>query len=88
MLDADFIYAVIGWTGSALIILAYALNSYEKLSSTSEVFYLMNITGGALLVVYSVHKDAPPNIFINIVWIAIAAGAIIRGRMRKKRKPA
>ena len=68
----------IGWIGSALIILVYALNSYQKIKSDSIAFYLINITGGILLIIYSFYKDAAPNIFINVVWVLIAIPPAIR----------
>jgi hypothetical protein len=72
------LYDVIGWLGSVLVVLAYGLNSYQKLKSDSVLFYLLNIIGGILLVIYSLHKDALPNVFINAVWIVIAIPALMR----------
>jgi hypothetical protein len=69
---------VIGWVGSILILAVYALNSYQRIRSDSVVFYTMNILGGILLTVYSWHKDAGPNIFINLVWVIIAIPALMR----------
>jgi lipid-A-disaccharide synthase-like uncharacterized protein len=75
---------IIGWTGSILIILVYGLNSYQKIRSDSFLFYLMNMVGGILLIIYSWHKDAPPNIFINAVWVLIALPAIIKLLLKKR----
>lgn len=74
---------IIGWIGSILIVGMYGLNSYQKIRSDSLVFYATNIIGGLLLIVYSVHKEAHPNTFINIVWVIIAVPAIIRA-LRKR----
>jgi hypothetical protein len=74
---------IIGWAGSLIIILVYALNSYQKIKSDSLVFYVLNIVGGILLIIYSFHKDAPPNIFINTVWVIIAVPALIKLLSRK-----
>jgi hypothetical protein len=75
---------IVGWIGSALVILAYALNSYQKIRSDSLAFYLMNIIGAAILIVYSVHKDAAPNVFINLVWVVVAIPGVIRIFSRKR----
>jgi hypothetical protein len=73
---------IVGWLGSLLIIIVYALNSYQKIASDSILFYLINIAGGALLIVYSYHKDAPPNIFINTIWVLIALPALFKSLKR------
>ena len=73
----------IGWTGSILIILVYALNSYQRIRTDSIAFYTMNIAGGMLLIIYSYHKDAAPNIFINAVWVIIAIPALYKMVSRK-----
>lgn len=75
----------IGWAGSLLVIAAYGLNSYQKLRSDSLIFYLMNIAGGACLIIYSFYKEANPNIFINVVWVLIAIPPIIRRILMKWR---
>jgi hypothetical protein len=69
---------IIGWTGSALVVLLYGLNSYQKIRSDSLIFYAGNIVGGILLIVYSWYKEAAPNVFINFVWVIIAIPAAIR----------
>ena len=69
---------LLGWTGSVLVILVYGLNSYQKIRSDSVWFYLMNMCGGILLIIYSWYKDAPPNIFINVIWVLIAVPALVR----------
>jgi hypothetical protein len=69
---------VIGWTGSLLIVLLYGLNSYQKIKSDSLLYYLGNMVGGICLIIYSVHKEAHPNTFINVVWVLIALPAIIK----------
>lgn len=69
---------VIGWIGSLLIVLMYGLNSYQKIRSDSLFYYLVNVIGGVCLIIYSVHKEAHPNTFINVVWVLIALPAIIR----------
>jgi hypothetical protein len=76
----------IGWTGSILCILAYGLNSYQKLNSDSLPFYMLNIIGGILLIIYSFYKDAPPNIFINVVWVLIAVPALFRFVFFKRKR--
>ncbi len=69
---------ILGWIGSIEVLAAYGLNSYQKIKSDSILFYVLNLTGGLLLIVYSVYKEAFPNAFINIVWVIIAVVALIK----------
>lgn len=71
---------VLGWIGSILVIGAYALNSFQKVSSTSLSFQLMNLIGGALLIANSLYKEAYPFTFINSVWVVITISSIIKNR--------
>jgi len=69
---------IIGWIGSFGILLAYGLNSYQKIRSDSRTFLLLNLAGGLLLVVYTFYKDAFANTFLNIVWVIIAVVALMK----------
>lgn len=81
----DLFIEILGWIGSIEIVLAYALNSYQKIRSDSMAFYLLNLTGGILLIVYAIHKDALANAFINVVWVTVAVIAIGKVIMRSKK---
>ena len=74
----------IGWVGSLCVIIAYGLNSYQKLRSDSLVFYALNLIGGILLIIYSNHKEAYANTFINVVWVIIAIPAMLRVVFKSK----
>jgi hypothetical protein len=76
---------IIGWTGSCMVVLAYGLNSYQKIQSNSMLFYLLNLAGGIFLIVYSIYYTAYANTFINVVWVFIAIPAIIQLIRKKKR---
>jgi hypothetical protein len=69
---------ILGWIGSIEVIIAYGLNSYQKLKSDSNVFQFLNLTGAIFLIVNTVYYGAYPSTFINIVWVLIAAVALIR----------
>jgi hypothetical protein len=71
-------YDALGWLGSICVILAYGLNSYQKLKSDSWIFYAMNLIGGILLIIFSFYKDAYPNVFINVVWVLIAIPGLFK----------
>jgi hypothetical protein len=79
----SFWIEVIGWVGSVEILIAYGLNSYQKIRSDSMLFYMLNLTGGLLLIVYTVYKEAYPNAFVNVVWVVVALIAIARVFLKK-----
>lgn len=74
----DIFINILGWIGSVEVLAAYGLNIYQKIKSDSVLFYVLNLTGGLLLIVYSVYKEAFPNAFINIVWVIIAVVALLK----------
>jgi len=79
----ELLIEILGWAGSFMILAAYGLNSYQKLQSDSWAFLLFNGIGGIFLIVYTVHKEAYANTFINIAWVVIAIPALLR-RLSKK----
>lgn len=74
----EVLIEILGWIGSFQILAAYGLNSYQKIKSDSWSFLLLNTIGGILLIVYTVHKQAYANTFINIAWVVIAIPAMLR----------
>lgn len=74
--NIDLLIEIIGWIGSIEILLAYGLNSYQKIKSNSLAFSLLNLTGGIFLMIYTLYKDAFANTFVNLVWVIIAVIAL------------
>ena len=74
---------IIGWLGSILVVAAYALNIYGKLSSESTPYYALNISGSAGLIVNTLYHHAIPPMVVNVVWIGIALVAIFRRTKRQ-----
>lgn len=83
----DLTMEILGWIGSAAILLAYGLNSYQKIRSDSPAFLWLNITGGLLLMAYTFYKDALANTFLNLVWVIIAIIALGKLFSRKAKHP-
>jgi hypothetical protein len=79
---------IIGWIGSVEILLAYGLNSYQKIRSDAWSFYTLNLTGALLLIVYTVFKEAYASTFINIVWVIIAVIGMARPFLKQFGNPA
>jgi len=69
---------LIGWIGSVLVVVAYAMNIYKKLDSASLPYYLMNIIGSGCLIINTIYHHAFPSAVVNIIWIVIALIALAR----------
>jgi hypothetical protein len=77
-MDTNLLINVLGWTGSILYLLAYALVSAKKAEGDSLVYQGMNILAGLLLVIYTFSLGAYATTGLNLVWVAI--GLITLGR--------
>jgi hypothetical protein len=75
---------IAGWAGAGLILLAYLLVTAEKLTGRSPAFQWMNLVGAAGFVVNGLWHGAIPSASLNIVWMAIAAFALVRIASRRK----
>ena len=62
---------ILGWTGSVLYLVAYALVSLKKTEGDSLLYQGMNVIAGFLLVIYTVYLGAYATTALNAVWAAI-----------------
>ena len=74
----EILIDVLGWTGSAALLLGYGLNSYQKIKSNSVAFLGLNIFGGVSLIVYTAFYQAYANTALNIIWVIIAIPALFK----------
>lgn len=68
---------VIGWLGAALVVVAFGLVSYGSVSGRSVPYQALNAVGGLLLGVNSGWHRAWPATLVNVIWTAIAIGALV-----------
>ena len=73
--------------GAGMILLAYILVTAEKLTGRSPAFQWLNLLGAAGFIVNGLWHGAIPSASLNIVWMGIAAFALIRLARRKKAQP-
>lgn len=71
MNSSQLLIDILGWTGSVLYLLAYALVSLKKTEGDSILYQGMNIVAGVLLVVYTLSLQAYATTGLNVVWVAI-----------------
>ena len=73
---------IIGWLGSALVVYAYARNMFGKMRADSFSYYALNIAGSACLIANTLYHHAMPSAIVNIIWVLLAAWAMVRGKVR------
>ena len=69
---------IIGWLGSAELVSAYLMISYQKFKATSKSYQWLNLTGSIFLLVNTAYYGAFPSTFVNVLWIVIAIAALYR----------
>jgi hypothetical protein len=75
---------ILGWTGTALYLVAYALVSLKKAEGDSTLYQGMNIVAGMLLIVNTLYWKAYPSLGLNAAWIGIALITLGRKRWTQK----
>ena len=75
-MDNQTIADVIGWGGAVLLLAAYALLSFKKLTGNSVLYQSMNVLAGIGLAISSFSHAAYPLTFVNTVWSVIGIIAI------------
>ena len=77
---------VVGWLGMALLISAYALVTAGRVHGTGLLFQLMNLFGGAFLMVNSAWYGAWPSAALNLVWVVIGVVGLVRAAVHPSRR--
>ena len=62
---------ILGWTGSTLYLIAYALVSLKKTEGDSVLYQGMNIIAGIMVVIYTLGLKAYATTGLNAVWALI-----------------
>ncbi|MGL5830608.1 MAG: CBU_0592 family membrane protein [Candidatus Altimarinota bacterium] len=77
-MQKNLIAEIVGWAGTAMIVLAYFLNSFLIIQSNSFWYHILNIAGGVGIMIISYTKKAYQPMVLNIIWTAIALIVLIR----------
>lgn len=79
-MDTMFIVNIIGWVGSAAVILAYVLVSTNRLRGDAVAYQVLNLIGGIFLAINTFYLGAYPSTIVNLMWIGIAVFALTRAK--------
>lgn len=72
------IIQTVGWIGTALIVSAYFLVSYNYVTSQSAIYQLMNLFGAICVGVDVFRKKSWPALTLQIIWGIIALVSLIQ----------
>ncbi|MDT9595002.1 hypothetical protein RDV89_18075 [Nocardioides zeae] len=78
--------AVLGWTGTIAVLVAFTLHSSGRMSSMSLRYATLNFVGGIVGCVACAMYGALPAAFSNTVW-AVVAGRSLVVALRERRAP-
>lgn len=70
-MSSTLLINILGWTGSILFLLSYALVSFKKTDGDSVLYQGMNIVAGVFLIIYTFSLEAYATTGLNAVWVAI-----------------
>jgi hypothetical protein len=77
-MSINLLINILGWTGSMMYLVAYALVSMKKTEGDSLLYQGMNVIAGIFLVIYTFTLEAYATMALNGVWAMI--GIITLGR--------
>ncbi len=68
----------LGWIGVILIVVAYGLLSFGRISSDTVAYQGLNIAGSILIIIETLTKKDYQPMALNIIWAFIAVVALFR----------
>lgn len=71
-------YEIVGWLGTILILLAYFLVSFQKITANSSTYQFLNLFGAGFVVLNVFSHEAYPSVVLNSIWFCIALVGLIK----------
>lgn len=84
MQQTETFIEILGWIASILIVGSYALNLWGKIETNSKAYMWANIVGGLFFVINTYFHHAYPSMVVNIIWVIIALGLLLKPYFNKK----
>lgn len=75
-----YLIEIVGWIGALLILLSYGLLTLRRVATDSASYQWMNLGGALGLIANGAWNGAFPSVFLNVVWLGIAAYALVQSR--------
>jgi hypothetical protein len=74
---------LIGWAGAIALLSAYGLVTSARLPATSLTYLALNLAGAIALGLSTTAAHAWPSAAVNVVWLAIGMGPLVRALRRR-----
>ena len=74
----NIIVDITGWIGGLLLVIAYYLNSKNKINAQSFSYQFLNVLGSLFLIVNTVFYGAYPSALVNVIWIFIGIRFLVK----------
>jgi len=74
---------IIGWLGGIIVVIAYLLNTTGKLSAKDFWYQFLNLIGSIALIINTYLVGAYPSAAVNVIWVIIAVGGLIKSQKSK-----
>ena len=82
------IFEILGWIGTAALLLAYALVGWGRSAPSSLSYIGLNLLGAIGLAVNGIAHGAWPSTALNLLWLAIGLVSLARrGRRTEAQAP-
>ncbi len=78
-----WVIAVIGWLGAISLLLAYLLLLRHRIAADGRVYLSLNFLGSAGLAVSTSAAHAWPSAAVNVIWLVIGVGPLVRVASRR-----
>ncbi|MBN1953094.1 MAG: hypothetical protein JW801_17955 [Bacteroidales bacterium] len=71
---------ILGWVGSALILIAYFLISRHRVDSRSKVYQIFNLLGSFFLIGNTLYYQTYSVVALNTIWLFIGISSLLRNQ--------
>jgi hypothetical protein len=75
---------IIGTIGVGLVLLAYFLNTFKLIAENGQLFFLLNIIGGALSCYAAILLLFWPFIILEAIWTLVSIIGLIKAMIKKQ----
>lgn len=79
----EIVIETIGWLGMGFALTQYILISYKKITGTSLIYQLLNLSACTFLGINLFYYQNWPVFFLQIAWAAVGIIAIIKNSSGK-----
>jgi hypothetical protein len=81
------IVAAVGWAAAVALLLGYRLVTIGRVSGESVTYLVLNLFGSIGLGISTAVAHAWPSAAVNVVWLGLGIGPLVRAGQARGREP-